>query len=114
MHDVLRRFGQCRLEDFLQHVALARQAKVLEQQLERVAMSGIADRFVIKLARHARLKKMLSTRESKILHSFCAQMRGEGLSDAQLGLKYELPGRNKARAWQDEVKRVGERLSALS
>ena len=29
-------------------------------------------------------------------------------------LKHELPGRNKARAWQDEVKRVGERLSSIS
>lgn len=83
-------------------------------QTSRNNMSPIADRFVIKLALHSKCKKMLGERELIVLYDFCAQMRGEGLSDAALGLKHGLPGRNKARAWQDEVKRVAERLSVLA
>lgn len=80
----------------------------------REYMTPIADRWLPLLAIHKKRKSLLSLREVEILNYFCEQMNGADLSDAQCALKLELPGRNKARAWQDEVKRVAERLAAIA
>ncbi len=82
-------------------------------QTPRNNMSPIADRFVIKLALHAKCKKMLTERDLQILHSFCEQMQGNGYSDAQLAIKYGLTGMRKAHSWQAEMKRVAEVLASF-
>lgn len=82
-------------------------------QTSRSDMSPINDRFFVRLARHQNRKSMLSERDVTALALFVAQMSGDSLGDAECALKMGLPGRHKSRAWQDEVKRVAERLAAI-
>jgi hypothetical protein len=79
-------------------------------QTSRSDMSPMNDRWLIRLACHAELKKRLSETDRAMLALFTEQQEGKGPSDAMAALRFGLPARDKARAWVQALALVAGRL----